>query len=117
MEKTSTKIVLNSQEDFNRELEIKKSYFIFEECKKQGSLEITKKIETKAHQLALESMSSTHRVKGTRTGHINSAPAEVLTMLDDINNQLLSVPHWESVDKNGNVVSVYVSTIVKVYKD
>ena len=115
--KKPTKLVLNNKADYDREVEKELTMLIFAECKKDtNNMSRIDALGNKLRPKAIKIVNERCRVKGTRAGHLNSAPDDVLTKVEQINNLIDQTESWGSVNKDGKKIEVKVGLIVKEVK-
>ena len=115
-----TKLVLDTEEAYQQELERELTILVYKECMKSGKMERTPVMEAKLKAEAISNVRLRCRVKGTRGGHINNCPPKSLAKLDAIKDQLKDLQSWDSKiqqgENKGNDCKVYADIIIKEVK-
>ena len=115
-----TKLVLDTEEAYQQELEREMTILVYKECMKSGKMERTPVMEAKLKAEAINNVRLRCRVKGTRGGHINNCPKDTLSLIEAIKEQLKDVKSWDSKiqqgENKGNPCKVYADIIIKEVK-
>ena len=113
------KLISITREEFNEKVEDKLTVASYKELSKdrdsKGLINISKLdvVANKLRPSIIREVSSKYRIKGTRSGHMNVAPANVLSFVEKINNLIEETPTWKSTNKEGVDIMVKLGLIVK----
>ena len=116
------KLISITREEFNEKVEDKLTVASYKELSKdrdsKGLINISKLdvVANKLRPSIIREVSSKYRIKGTRSGHMNGAPANVLSKVEEINNLIEQCPDWGSKNKDGEKINVGLGLIVKEVK-
>ena len=116
------KLISITREEFNEKVEDKLTVASYKELSKdrdsKGLINISKLdvVANKLRPSIIREVSSKYRIKGTRSGHMNVAPANVLSKVEEINNLIEQCPDWESKNKDSEKINVGLGLIVKEVK-
>lgn len=116
------KLISITREEFNEKVEDKLTVASYKELSKdrdsKGLINISKLdvVANKLRPSIIREVSSKYRIKGTRSGHMNVAPANVLSKVEEINNLIEQCPDWGSKNKDGEKINVGLGLIVKEVK-
>ena len=122
VKKEEVKLISISREEFNEKVEDKLTVASYKELSKdrdsKGLINISKLdvVANKLRPSIIREVSSKYRIKGTRSGHMNGAPANVLSKVEEINNLIEQCPDWGSKNKDGEKINVGLGLIVKEVK-
>ena len=116
------KLISITREEFNEKVEDKLTVASYKELSKdrdsKGLINISKLdvVANKLRPSIIREVSSKYRIKGTRSGHMNVAPANVLSKVEEINNLIEQCPDCGSKNKDGEKINVGLGLIVKEVK-
>ena len=116
------KLISITREEFNEKVEDKLTVASYKELSKdrdsKGLINISKLdvVANKLRPSIIREVSSKYRIKGTRAGHMNVAPANLLSKVEEINNLIEQCPDWGSKNKDGEKINVGLGLIVKEVK-
>lgn len=117
--KEEVKLISITREEFNEKVEDKLTIASYKELSKdrdsKGLINISK-LDVIANNLRpsiIKLVSLKYRIKGTRSGHMNVATAEVLDFVEQINLLIEQTPAWKSTNKDNESIMVKLGLIVK----